>query len=107
MTLNFGEIKTIAQFALTFKNKWTYQDEYKPEGERSQEGYQLPEAHSYKIEISMDGINYETYAIVTDEVRSVYVHDITINCQYVRLTVEAGDDIVELQDFKAMGCNVL
>ena len=107
MTLNFGEVKTIAQFALTFKNEWTYQDDYKPEEDRTQEGYQLPEAHSYTIEISLDGVNWQTYAVVTDEVRSVYVHDMTVNCQYVRLTVDAGEETVELQDFKAMGCNVL
>lgn len=107
LTLDMGSVKTVAQFALMFENKWTYQDEYRPEGERTQEGYPLPEAHTYKIEIAgEDGVYYD-YAVVNAETRSVYVHTQTVNCRYVRLTVEAGSETVNLQDFKVMGCNVL
>lgn len=108
ITLNFGEVKTIAQFALMFKNEWTYQDADRTDGKTpSQEGYAKPTAHTYKIEVAgADGV-YRDYATVDGDVRLVYVHTDTVNCQYVRLTVNAGSETVELQDFKAMGCNVL
>ena len=109
LTLNLGEVKTVAQFVLMFENEWTYQDEYKlANGDTpTQEGYALPEAHTYKIEIAgEDGVFYD-YAVVDGEIRSVYVHEQTVNCKYVRLTVQAGSETVNLQDFKVMGCSVL
>lgn len=108
LTLDLGSVKTIAQFALMFENKWTYQDADRTDGQTpSQEGYALPVAHSYKIEVAgADGV-YHDYAVVNGEVRSVYVHTDTVDCRYVRLTVNAGSETVNVQDFKVMGCNVL
>ncbi len=106
LVVDMREVKAIAQFALMFENEWTFQDDYKPVEDREQEGYPLPAAHSYKIEIAGEDGVFHDYAIVDAEVRSVYVHTDVVNCRYVRLTVYAGSETVKLQDFKVMGCEM-
>ncbi len=102
LVLDLGNIKTVTQCALKFKNAWVYEDAAK-----TLESYEVPSNHTYKIEVSDDGVTYRDYSEVVDTAKIVYVDDVVTNCRFIRLTITAGSETVELQDFKVMGCEII
>ncbi|MBE7087241.1 MAG: discoidin domain-containing protein [Clostridiales bacterium] len=100
LELDFGEKKIITQTALTFETKW----EMTPgDGLR---WYQVPSNHSYEIYYEDANGVYQLYSQVTDEAKIVYVDQVTVETQKIKLVVKTNT-AVKLQDFKVMGCDMV